>query len=132
MDGFFRLLFQPECIMKMRLPSPVTIPLMLAAAALTACATRTSYVDLYGEPASASRAERTIVIDTGTKHVNVTGGEIIRFVAGNKEFTWNFFIGRKSDSFDLNEVAPPGLLDHPVRAYVSPDPRYIGGGPMDR
>jgi hypothetical protein len=113
--------------MKIKLLSPAIISIVLTAAAVGACATRTSYVDLYGDPAPTSAAQRTIVIGPDTKHVNVEGGEIVRFIAGDKEFAWNFFVARGINMFKLNEVAPPGVLDHEVRAYVSPDPRYIGG-----
>jgi hypothetical protein len=99
----------------------------LTAAGVTACATRTSYVDLYGDPAAPSAAQRTIVIGPDTRSVNVEGGEVIRFVAGDKEFGWNFLVAGNVGTFRLNEVAPPGVLDHEVRAYVAPDPRYIGG-----
>lgn len=103
-----------------------TITTLLSAAALIGCVTRTSYVDLYGMPASPSAAVRTIVITPDTRYVNVEGGEIIRFVSGGKEFGWHFFVARTVGAFDLNEVAPPGTLDRPVRAYITPDPRYIG------
>lgn len=113
--------------MNNRIILPAIVTLLVAA-----CATRTSYVALYGDPAPPSAAQRTIVIGPNTKHVNVEGGEVIRFVANGKEFGWNFFVARTVNSFLLNEVAPPGVLDHEVRAYVSPDPRYIGGdGPME-
>ncbi|MEN3295636.1 MAG: hypothetical protein V7642_4889 [Burkholderiales bacterium] len=101
---------------------------VLTAALSTACATRTTYVDLYGDPAPASAGQRTIVIGPGTRYVNVEGGEIIRFVAGGKEFGWNFYVARGISNFRLNDVAPSGVLDHEVQAYISPDPRYIGGG----
>lgn len=107
------------------------IAIAVAATALTACATRTSYLDLYGQQAPATAAERTITIKPDTKYVNVEGGQIVRFVTGDKDFTWHFLVARTVDSFVLNEVAPPGVLDHVVRAYVSPDPRYIGGGDLN-
>lgn len=100
---------------------------LVVATTMTGCATRTSYTDLYGLPAPAAAAGRTIVISPNTKHVNIEGGEIIRFVAGDKEFTWNFFVAKTVNSFALNEIAPPGMLDHAVRVYLTPDPRYIGG-----
>jgi len=94
---------------------------------LGGCITRTSYVDLYGLPAPATAAARTIEIGPDTTYVNVEGGETIRFVANGREFAWNFMVARTVHSFDLNEVAPAGMLDHTVRAYVSPDPKYWGG-----
>ena len=105
------------------------MPLAIVTAfALSACATRTSVVDLYGQVAPATAAVRTIVITPATRYVNVEGGQIVKFVAGDKEFAWNFNNASTVSSFDLNEVAPSGMLDHPVRAYISPDPKYMGGG----
>lgn len=96
-------------------------------ALLVSCASQSSRIDLYGNAVPEAGANRTIVIRPNTKHVNVEGGETVRFIVGDKSFAWNFFIGRKTDSFALNDIAPPGILDHIVRVYVSPDPRYLGG-----
>jgi hypothetical protein len=93
--------------------------------ALSACVPRTSYVHLYGQPASVTAAARTIEITPATKFVNVEGGETIRFLANGNAFAWTFDVGATVDSFDLNEIAPPGVLGRVVRAYVSPDPRYL-------
>ncbi|RJF97998.1 CzcE family metal-binding protein [Noviherbaspirillum saxi] len=105
--------------------SAATIGFLLVATALAGCVTRTSYLDLYGMPADPRAAIRTINIFPTTNYVNVEGGEIIRFVSGNQEFGWHFLVARTVNSFSLNEVAPPGALNRPVEAYVSPDPRYI-------
>jgi hypothetical protein len=105
---------------------------VVLAASLAACANQASRVDLYGQSAPVAAAERTIVITPTTKHVNVEGGQIVKFVADGKEFGWNFNTAASVHSFDLNEVAPAGALNHQVRAYISPDPKYIGGGDRDR
>lgn len=87
---------------------------------------------LLGRPIPSVAAEKTIVLDPGTRWVNVTGGEAIRFVSGGHEFGWAFDVAATVSSFDLARVAPPGSLSHPVIAYVAPDPRYIGGDGGDR
>jgi hypothetical protein len=84
--------------------------------------------DLWGDPAPVSAATRTIVITPDTRYVNVTGGEIVTFVVGDKAFAWSFNGTRYVAPFDLSMTAPPGVLDHAVIAYVAPDPRYLGGG----
>jgi hypothetical protein len=66
--------------------------------------------------------DRTIVIDGTTKWINVTEGETIRFVVGEKSFAWIF------DSYDqgkdLKQIAPKGMLsDRSVKVYVAADPR---------
>lgn len=86
----------------------------------------TTRVDLLGYPATAAAAVRTIVITPDTKWVNVEGGEIINFIVGDKSFAWHFYVGFTVTSFDLQLVAPPGLLQRRIVAYVSPDPMYIG------
>ncbi len=113
--------------MKRTLFFPAVIALSIGATALpsTAVAPR---IDLLGDPAPAPAATRTIAITPATKYVNVTGGDIVKFTVGDKSFTWAFNGAISVSSFELNLVAPPGMLDHTVTAYVAPDPRYIGGG----
>lgn len=84
----------------------------------------TTRLDLLGNAAPSNAATRTIVITPETKWVNVEGGEIINFIVGNKSFGWDFFVGFTVSSFDLQLVAPPGILNRRIMAYVSPDPRY--------
>jgi hypothetical protein len=81
--------------------------------------------DLYGDPTPTEGATRTIVIQPDTKWVNVEGGEIIKFVVGDKTFGWAFNVGNGVSSFDLSLVAPAGILNRHVMAYVSPDPKYM-------
>jgi hypothetical protein len=70
-------------------------------------------------------ADQVIVITDATRHVNVTGGSTVRFVAGDRSFTWTFQNGTAHViPFDLARVAPAGLLNHPVTTYVSDNPLY--------
>ena len=85
-----------------------------------------SRFDLLGNAAPSTAATRNIVITPETKWVNVEGGEIINFIVGDKAFAWDFYVGSTVSSFDLSRVAPPGVLNRRIEAYVSPDPRYIG------
>lgn len=84
-----------------------------------------SYVHLYGDPAPATVADKTIEIRPDTRHVNVVGGDTVQFIINGQSFTWRFNVARTVSAFDLREVAPAGLLDRSVMAYVSPDPRYF-------
>jgi hypothetical protein len=108
--------------MKRIIPTSILFGISLA---LSACTQRTSYIDLYGQSAPPAAAERTIVITPATRYVNVEGGQTVNFVVGDRQFAWSFNVARTVHSFDLNEVAPPGMLNHAVRAYVTPDPKYI-------
>lgn len=96
-------------------------------ATLTACAmppAATPRADLLGMAAPPSAATRTVILGPGKRWVNVTGGETVRFVAHCRQFAWNFSVGPTVRVFDLNRVAPPGLLGRAVPVYVDPDPYY--------
>jgi Heavy-metal resistance protein CzcE len=110
----------------MKFPVLAALTPALVFTALGGCATRTSYVDLYGSAAEPADYQPTIVIGPDTRYVNVEGGQTIRFVVDGKTFAWSFNVARTVRRFNLNEVAPPGLLDHTVAAMVEPDPKYIG------
>jgi len=102
---------------------------LLAAILFTGCTTEMDLakrISLLGDPAPISAADRMVRIEPDTKYVVITGGEIIRFNIGDKSFAWHFD-GAGEYHFDLALVAPPGLLDHKVMAYVNPDP-YLNGG----
>lgn len=102
-----------------------TIAIMLAFLT-SGCVTRTTYIDLYGrEIPPAAWVDRTIVLTPATRYINVEGGQSVRFIVGDKAFAWHFIVARTVNAFDLKEVAPAGLLDHTVMAYVSPDPKYL-------
>jgi hypothetical protein len=98
------------------------LALALAVPALSSMAE--TPLKMLGDPAPDSSAVRTIKITHDTKYVNVHGGQVVKFDVGGKTFTWNFDTADNVWQFDLNQVAPEGLLDHKVTAYVSPDPLY--------
>jgi hypothetical protein len=111
--------------LKTKLLVPAVVALTLPVSALSSVAATRDY--LLGDPApAAATADRTIKITSDTTHVNVEGGQIVRFDVGGKTFNWNFNGPETAGSFDLSQVAPPGLLDHPVKVYVSPTPTYRG------
>jgi hypothetical protein len=86
------------------------------------------HADLLGMAIPASAAVHSVVITPGTRRVNATGGDTVRFVAGGNEFGWDFHVSPLVQVFDLNRVAPPGLLGRPLPVYVDPDPNYTLGG----
>jgi hypothetical protein len=98
---------------------------LLLCAAMSPFASATDYRYLYGDAAPPSAANYTIVIQPDMRYVNVQGGDTVNFVVGDRQFAWTFNVARTVWAFDLNDVAPPGLLDHTVRAYISPDPKYM-------
>jgi hypothetical protein len=102
---------------------PAVVALTLSLSALSSMAA--TPVDLLGDTAPAAAANRTITIAPDTRYVNVEGGQTVRFNVGEKTFTWDFDGPDTVWAFDLNRVTPPGLLDHTVTAYVSPNPLYM-------
>lgn len=97
----------------------------LLSGSVSTFATSLPRIDLLGDAIPVSAATRIIVITPNTKYVNVTGGENVRFVAGDKSFAWNFDGALQISSFDLNRTAPANVLDHRVIAYVAPNPLYV-------
>ena len=79
---------------------------------------------LLGSPAQPAVACHSVAIDQNTKWVTVTKGEIVRFLAKGKEFTWSF--DGMATTFDLNTVAPPGTLDRQVLVSVKLRPEQQG------
>lgn len=108
--------------MKAKSLVPVVLALTLSLPALPALAEIP--LNLLGDPAPPAAATRTITITPGTKYVNVEEGEIVKFEAGGKSFAWNFDTAENVMSFDLNRVAPPGMLGQKVTAIISPSPTY--------
>ena len=102
----------------------LSIVLAVAAMAASAAAGAAVRADLLGDPSTSGQARRTIVITPTTKYVNVTEGDVVTFVANDQTFTWNFDSEAVS-SFPLNRVAPAGMLDHPVTAYIAPNPELM-------
>ena len=82
-------------------------------------------IDLLGDRVAAPIG-RPVQIGSGTRYVNVEGGEIIRFDVDGKSFSWSFSGPLTVTSFNLMRIAPPGLLDHEVIVYIAPNPNYSG------
>ena len=84
-----------------------------------------------GEVVPLSRAMRTIPIDAKTKYVNVTAHETVKFEANGNAFAVTFSGSPATtfafvpSMFDLNQLAPLGVLNHKVTVYVAPDPLYL-------
>src|SRR6267378_5286198 len=102
----------------MRLFLAVAAALTFSAASLAAIATVTE-ADMFGKPAQASAAQRTISIDPKTRWITVERGEVVKFVANGQEFAWDF--DGMYSSFDLNRIAPSGTLDRTLKVYVWPN-----------
>jgi hypothetical protein len=111
--------------MKTQLLLPLITAMTLAAAS-TAALAGNQQSDCRGNAASAqAAADQVVVITDATRHVNVTGGSTVRFVVNGQSFNWCFQNGTAHVvPFDLQQIAPQGLLTHAVTTYVSDNPLY--------
>ena len=78
----------------------------------------------FGAPARIEAAERTIAITPATRSVNVTNGETVAFVVGDKRFAFSFVTYPYTQSVALATLAPAGVDVRDVRVYVAPSPLY--------
>lgn len=73
-----------------------------------------------GTPAQAAQAARVIKLGADSEYLNVTRGETVTIVNGDKAFTWMFdTLG--TPSFDLTKIAPRDFGTGHLRVYVAPD-----------
>jgi len=96
---------------------------VLAASSIVA-ANAASTQNLVGDAIPAASAERTVVIDSATRTVNVTQGDKVRFVANGSEFAFDF--DGQAENVDLRSIAPAGAIDHPVLVVVDVNPYTMG------
>lgn len=104
----------------------VTLLAVSMAIGVSACSTWGTLppVSLLGQQVDDAAATQVVVIRPETRWTNIESGQIVRFIIGSKTFTWAFTNSQEITSFDLNRVTPPGLLDHRVTVYLTPDPKY--------
>ncbi len=81
-----------------------------------------------GASTNASATMRTIALTPGMPSIDVTSGETVRFVSGERAFAWQFQVSPNVATFALNQIAPPGWLSHTIPVYVAPNPLYGSGG----
>ena len=91
--------------------------------ALPACAAG----NLTGQSEPDSYADKIVVIGPETTVVNVDRGDVVKFVVGGKSFCWSFSTPSTISEVTLNQVAPAGMLDHTVKAYIKRIPVFDGG-----
>lgn len=114
------------------MPHKLTVLALIAAVLAAGCASpdlaRHNSPKLLGDPGEPSPDTLTAVIKPERKSVNVMAGQTVRFVVGDKSFTWNFSGTRYTAPIDLRAIAPAGLIDRQVIIYIWNNPAYLGGG----
>ena len=73
-----------------------------------------------GQLVHTENADRTIVIDSGTRYVNVSQGEKIKFVANGQEYVVDF--NGVDRNTDLRNLLPAGAVDREIITYVGQSP----------
>jgi len=71
--------------------------------------------------APASSADKVLVITAKTRRVNVFEYDTVLFKVGSTSFALVF--DGNEVSYNLQTLAPPGVLTHKVEVYVVPNPR---------
>jgi hypothetical protein len=103
--------------------STLVAALALAGAAHAAPADRNAF----GTPAAADAAVRTVVLGDHTRYINVNDGETVRFVHGDRSFTWNFDTVGRDGVAALGRIAPMDFGDAGAQVYIAPNPLYNNG-----
>lgn len=98
--------------MKPLFSSLLLLPLFAATSAYAFSA-----ADQYGSAATAGFAQRTIVIDSHTRYINVMHGETVTIRDGATTVTW-YFDGIGA-AFKLSKIMP--AASPAIEVYVAPD-----------
>jgi len=93
---------------------------LVLGASTTITAVAATSPNFVADSASLASADRTVTIDSGTRYVNVTQGETVKFVANGREFAVAF--DGVAEPIDLRKLAPAGTLDHEIDAEVAESP----------
>jgi Heavy-metal resistance protein CzcE len=114
-------------------PRPMADTQRLPAVATTASLSvlQRDHPSVYGTPADARSADRTVQLGPDSHWLNVGYGESVLFVGSGgdgaeRSFAWRFDVSPAVSAVDLSEVAPADFPDHNVRVFVTEDPRYSG------
>lgn len=80
----------------------------------------------YGTPAPAAAGQRTIVLEPGTRHINVTRGETVTIEQAGQRFGWHVDTWGNRSVFALAEIAPTTMAVDGIKVYVAGNPLYAG------
>nr|WP_314606996.1 CzcE family metal-binding protein [uncultured Janthinobacterium sp.] len=80
----------------------------------------------YGSSAPHAAAQRSIELQPGTRHINVTRGETVTIARAGQRFTWHVQTFNHQTTFALAEIAPKDMAVDGVQVYVAANPLYAG------
>lgn len=95
----------------------------IAALATAVSAQASAPTSLLGNTVPDSTANRVVQISPSTKDLNVKWGQSVEFQSQGKSFTYDFNGPRADARVNLQRVAPAGVINHPVYAYVGSFPK---------
>jgi hypothetical protein len=104
-----------------------TTVVILGLAGASAVALAGVPASLTGDVVPTDEASTTIAIGPATRYVNVMHGDAVKFVVNGRTFAFRFDGAPSAQAIDLQTVAPAGLLDHRVIAYVGTNVDEYGG-----
>jgi hypothetical protein len=78
----------------------------------------------YGAAVAGGPANKRIVVSADTHAVNVTDGEVVEFVVGERSYLWHFQTYPNVNTLTLNQIIPAA---NGVKVYVSRNPIYKTG-----
>ena len=105
----------------MKALTPIVVALFLSIGPALQAQSLPGY--LFGTSVPVAGATRTVTVAPDTRWVNVAQGDSVRFVVGAAEFGWRFD-GPGARSFDLQSVAPTGVLGRSVTVFVTSPPGH--------
>jgi hypothetical protein len=108
-----------------------TQPLSVATTASLSSLQQHEQASMYGTPAEAGSASRTVRVGSGAQSINVAYGDTVRFVAqgqngAEQSFAWRFDGSPEGSDVDLSRVAPADFPAHDVHVFVAADSTYSG------
>lgn len=80
----------------------------------------------YGTPAPLTAGQRTITLEPGTRHINVTRGETVTIERAGQRFSWHVDTWGNRTMFLLAEIAPTTMAVDGIKVYVASNPLYSG------
>ena len=78
---------------------------------------------LYGSAVPDASAGKVVAITPGTDNVNVQWGHSVEFMDHGKSFAYEFDGPSTDPRVNLERLAPAGMINHPVYAYVGGFPK---------
>jgi len=74
-----------------------------------------------------AQTERVVEIRPGARWANVTNGQTVKFVVGDKSFKFHVWTMPNVNAFDLDKIAPTDVKAAGIKVYVAGSAQYQAG-----